>query len=240
MRTHLGGFVAALIVVASCGSAYGWSHTGYRGTASGGGGSWSASGYRGGSASGGDGSWNASGFRGGTASGGGGSWSGTGYRGGTASGGDGSWSAHGADGGYASGGGGSWQAHGADGGSAYGTHYYGGSYTAYHPPTTVNTYYEGGCYDCGGWNTAGAAAAGVAVGATLGAAATSAASSNAYAAGYAAGSSQYPIGSIYTTLPAGCTLSPAGGVSYYACGGGVWLSPGYGANGVYYRIVPAP
>ena len=87
--------------------------------------------------------WSHAGFRGGSVSGGGGSWSGTGFRRSTASGGDGSW-----------------QAHGADGGSAYHSNYHGGSYTAYHPPTTVNTYYENGCYDCGGWNTAGAAAAG--------------------------------------------------------------------------------
>ena len=36
-------------------------------------------------------------------------------------------------------------------------------YPGYHPPTTVN-YYGAGCYNCGGWSTAGAAAAGAAVG----------------------------------------------------------------------------
>jgi hypothetical protein len=48
------------------------------------------------------------------------------------------------------------------------------------------------------------------------------------------------VGSIYTTLPAGCTYDAVGSTTYYKCGGGVWLSPGYGANGVYYRVVPAP
>ena len=83
----------------------------------------------------------------------------------------------------------------------------------------VDSYYGGGCYDCGGWNAAGAAG-----------------SANAYAAGVAAGSS-YPMGAIYPSLPAGCMYRPL--VSTYECGG-VWLSAAYGANGVYYRVVPAP
>ena len=78
-------------------------------------------------------------------------------------GGSGSWSATGARGGTASGShygtSGSWSAHGAYGGTAYGGHYYGGTYPAYHPPTTVNVY-GSGCYNCGGWHAAGAAAAG--------------------------------------------------------------------------------
>jgi hypothetical protein len=31
----------------------------------------------------------------------------------------------------------------------------------------------------------------------------------------------------------------AGGLTYYNCGG-TWFSPYYGANGVYYRVVPVP
>lgn len=172
--------------------------------------SWSASDSRGGTASGGDGSWDATGARGGTASGGDGSWSGTGYRGGTASGGDGSWHAS-TPYGTASGG--------------YNT-YYGGTYATYHPPTVVNSY-STGCYNCGGWAVAGAVAVGAA-----------AASASAYNAGVAAGSA-YAMGAIYPTIPAGCVYSPFGGVSYYNCGN-VWFSPSYGANGVYYRVVPAP
>jgi hypothetical protein len=189
--------------------------------------SWSASDSRGGTASGGDGSWDATGARGGTASGGDGSWSGTGYRGGTASGGDGSWSGTGYRGGTASGGDGSWHASTPYGTASGGYNtYYGGTYATYHPPTVVNSY-STGCYNCGGWATAGAVAVGAA-----------AASASAYNAGVAAGSA-YGMGAIYPTLPAGCIYSPFGGVSYYNCGN-VWFSPSYGANGVYYRVVPAP
>ena len=83
------------------------------------------------------------------------------------------------------------------------------------------------CYNCGGWAAEGAVAVGAA-----------AASASAYNAGVAAGSA-YGMGAIYPTLPAGCIYSPFGGVSYYNCGN-VWFSPSYGANGVYYRVVPAP
>jgi hypothetical protein len=46
------------------------------------------------------------------------------------------------------------------------------------------------------------------------------------------------IGLLYPSLPAGCMYRPL--LSTYECGGGVWLSAAYGANGVYYRVVPAP
>jgi hypothetical protein len=199
-----------------------WNASGFRGTTSGGNGSWSASGYRGGSASGGDGSWSGTGFRGSTASGGDGSWSGTGFRGGTASGGDGSW-----------------HATGAYGATAYGgdDHYYGGDYYGgYHPPTVVNTYATG-CYSCGGWYAAGVAATGALIGAT----AADAANANTYAEGYAAGVSNtaYAMGAIYPTLPLGATVQTIGSTTYYLYNG-VWFSPSYGANGVYYRVVPTP
>ena len=136
------------------------------GTASGGDGSWSAKGAEGGTASGGDGSWHAQGNDGGTASGGDGSWHAQGAEGGTASGGDGSWHADGAYGGTAQGGGGSWTATSPYGATAYhNDNYYGGAYSTYHPPTTVN-YYNNTCGGCGGWGAAGAAAAGMAVGAS--------------------------------------------------------------------------
>jgi hypothetical protein len=229
------GFAALLFSLLPCGDAAAWSHSGAFGTASGGGGSWSASGYRGGSASGGDGSWSGTGFRGGSASGGDGSWSGTGYRGGTASGSDGSWHATGADGGTASGGGGAWHATGPYGSTAYGgvDHYYGGTYATYHPPTVVNSYYGSGCTNCGGWPVAGAAAAGGFLGARL------AAQQEAAAAAAAPVVPSYTMGEIVPTLPAGCALSNVAGTSYYNCGG-TWLSPSFGANGVYYRVVPGP
>ena len=152
---------------------------------------------------------------------------------------------------------------GAYGGSAYhaegsGAGYYGGSYAAYHPPTTVNVY-GAGCYNCGGWNAAGAAAAGVVVGAAVGASVASAnnaaVASNAYAAGVATGSANtsaaynagvaagasgaYSMGAIYPTLPAGATMANVQGKPYYISGN-TWFQPSYGANGVYYRVVPTP
>ncbi|MCI0353626.1 MAG: hypothetical protein L0099_01115 [Acidobacteria bacterium] len=220
-----------LIQALFCGPAAAWSHAGRWGTASGGGGSWSASGYRGGSASGGEGSWNATGAYGGHASGSYGSgWSATSAYGGTAT--------HTYGSGYTT----YTSPYGA---TAYHSPYYGAYYPAYHPPTTVD-YYGSSCYNCGGWSTAGAAAAGAAVGIAVGAAAasanTSAATSSAYNAGVAAGmaaSPTYAMGAIYTTLPAGCATPNVQGKTYYLCGN-TWFQPSYGANGVYYRVVPTP
>ncbi len=203
---------------------------------------WAAAGRYGGHASGGGGSWSAEGARGGTASGGGGSWSGEGFRGGTASGGGGSWHANGAYGGSASGGGGSWQATNRYGTTAAGgyNHYYGGSYAYYHPPTTVNVY-GSSCGSCGGWAVAGAAAVGAAVGASVANANNQAANADAYSAGYSAGSADtaYAMGAIYATLPGGCNPATVSGTTYYLCGPH-WLKPAFGANGVYYRVVPTP
>jgi len=109
----------------------------------------------------------------------------------------------------------------------------------------VNSY-GSGCYNCGGWATAGAAAAGVAVGTMAGAAAasanTAAATSSAYSAGVAAGSAAtatYVMGAVYGTIPAGCATPNVQGTTYYLCGN-TWFQPSYGANGLYYRVVPAP
>ncbi len=130
-------------------------------------------------------------------------------------------------------------------GTAYHSNYYGNAYyPGYHPPTTVNVY-GSSCYNCGGWSAAGAAAAGVAVGAVVGAsvasANTAAATSNAYAAGVAAGSAStaFAMGAIYAVPPAGAIVTNVGGVNYYLAGN-TWFLPAYGANGVYYRVVPAP
>jgi hypothetical protein len=148
--------------------------------------------------------------------------------------------------------GGGWAKTGAYGGVAYGDAHTGSAYyhppaaayPAYHPPTTVNVY-GSGCYNCGGWSTAGAAAAGAAVGMVVGVAAasanTSAATTSAYNAGVAAGAAggPYVMGAIYGTLPAGCASPVVQGVTYYLCGNN-WFQPSYGANGVYYRVVPTP
>jgi hypothetical protein len=47
------------------------------------------------------------------------------------------------------------------------------------------------------------------------------------------------MGAIYATLPAGCAVSTVAGATYYHCSN-AWFQPSYGANGVYYRVVPAP
>ncbi len=136
---------------------------------------------------------------------------------------------------------------------AYDTAYHGAAYPAYHPPVTVNNY-GSGCYNCGGWSTAGAAATGVAVGVVAGAAVASAnntaTAQNAYNAGYVAGATTAPpppapvhtsfeMGAIYAALPAGCIKPKVQSGTYYMCGN-TWFQPSYGANGVYYRVVPAP
>ena len=71
--------------------------------------------------------------------------------------------------------------------------------------------------------------------------AASAATSNAYSAGYVAGATNtaYAMGAIYPTLPVGCATPSVGGTTYYLCGN-TWFKPSYGANGVYYRVVPTP
>ena len=59
MRAALAGVAGVLALLAQLGPARAWMHSGACGTESGGGGSWSAQGDRGGSASGGGGSWSA-------------------------------------------------------------------------------------------------------------------------------------------------------------------------------------
>jgi hypothetical protein len=131
-------------------------------------------------------------------------------------------------------------------------------------------YYGSGCYNCSsGGSTAGAAAAGLivgaAVGATVASANTAAATSNAYNAGVATGSANtaavtanaynagvaagvgaaavpvagYPMGAMYAAPPAGSMTTVIQGQTYYL-NGNTWFQPAYGANGVYYRVVPAP
>jgi hypothetical protein len=71
------------------------------------------------------------------------------------------------------------------------------------------------------------------------------ATSNAYNAGVAAGAAGsagnagFAMGAIYAVLPAGCISPSVHGATYYLCGN-TWFQPAYGANGVYYRVVPAP
>lgn len=147
--------------------------------------------------------------------------------------------------------GGGWSKTNTYGNTAYGNAHYGSAYyhppvpyAGYHPPTVVD-HYSSGCYNCGGWSTGGAALAGAAVGMVTGAALasenTAAETSNAYNAGVATGSTYptYVMGATYTTLPGGCATPNVRGQTYYLCGNN-WFQPSYGANGVYYRMVPAP
>ena len=48
----------------------------------------------------------------------------------------------------------------------------------------------------------------------------------------------YSIGQIVTDLPAGCITPTVQGTTYYLRGNN-GFAPAYGANGVYYRVVPA-
>ena len=142
-------------------------------------------------------------------------------------------------------------------------------------------YYGSGCYNCSGWSTGSAAAAGAIVGMAAGAAslrpipppqrraptrrlrggqanttsaynagvATGVAAANptgAYNAGVAAGvaaaggpPAAYATNAIYPTLPAGAIAIPKNGTTYYLSGN-TWFQPSFGANGVYYRVVPTP
>jgi hypothetical protein len=110
----------------------------------------------------------------------------------------------------------------------------GGAYYPYHPPVAVPYYASSGCYGC-------AAAAGAVVGMAAGAAVASANTTAAYNAGVAAGASAtaYAMGVSYAALPGGCTTANVQGQAYYICGNN-WFQPSYGANGVFYRVVPTP
>ena len=52
-------------------------------------------------------------------------------------------------------------------------------------------------------------------------------------------STSFAMGAVYAALPAGCAQPTVHGNAYYLCGN-TWFQPAYGANGVYYRVVPAP
>jgi hypothetical protein len=110
--------------------------------------------------------------------------------------------------------------------NAYGTTTTTSSASYYHQPAVVNTY-AATCANCGTSGWGGAAAVGVAAGVATGVAVATAASHPVYAAPPA----------VYAALPAGCAYRPV--LHQYDCGA-TWLAPAYGANGVYYRVVPAP
>jgi hypothetical protein len=47
------------------------------------------------------------------------------------------------------------------------------------------------------------------------------------------------MGMSYAVLPSGASSMNLGGATYYVSNN-VWFQPAYGANGVYYRVVPKP
>jgi hypothetical protein len=95
-----------------------------------------------------------------------------------------------------------------------------------------NAYAQG--YNAGATNTA------VATNVAVANANAAAANANAAAANaYAAANINYTVGQVTGLLPAGCVTPQVNGQAYYLCGN-TWFIAAYGANGVYYRVVPTP
>jgi hypothetical protein len=95
-------------------------------------------------------------------------------------------------------------------------------------------------------NSAAASSSAYAAGVAAGSASTAATTAGAYNAGVAAGAAgastaagSYVMGVNYSSLPPGAAAIPKGGVTYYLSGN-TWFKPSYGANGVYYTVVPTP
>lgn len=55
----------------------------------------------------------------------------------------------------------------------------------------------------------------------------------------AAPNTAYPAGAMYAAPPAGSAAVVVKGQTYYLSGN-TWYQAAYGANGVYYRVVPTP
>jgi hypothetical protein len=114
---------------------------------------------------------------------------------------------------------------------------------------TSSAYSSG--YAAGSANTAASTTSAYNAGVATGSANTA----SAYQSGYAAGSTSaalgspahspppaggnFAMGAIYATLPAGCISPKVQGKTYYLCGN-TWFQPQYGANGVFYKVVPTP
>lgn len=102
-----------------------------------------------------------------------------------------------------------------------------GGYAPYYRPVAVPYYHPGCYYDCGAAVAAGAAV-GLAAGALAGAAVARTSTIPAY-----------PLGASFSALPAGAVHVDRAGVTYYQVGNS-WFKPLFGANGVYYSVVPTP
>jgi hypothetical protein len=96
-------------------------------------------------------------------------------------------------------------------------------------------------------NTQAATSSAYAAGVATGSANAAAATTSAYNAGVATGaamattpaSGTFVMGMGYAALPAGSMSINKNGATYYL-NGNTWFQPAYGANGVYYTVVPAP
>jgi hypothetical protein len=106
----------------------------------------------------------------------------------------------------------------------------------------------------GSANTAAATSSAYNAGVAAGSANTAAATGAAYTAGVAAGataatatapagtapaSGTFVMGMGYAALPAGAMQINKSGATYYLSGN-TWFKPSYGANGVFYTVVPTP
>jgi len=118
--------------------------------------------------------------------------------------------------------------------NAYSSGYAAGSTNTY--AASSNAYNAG--VAAGSASTASAYNAGVAAGSAGTTAAGSSASSSTSPLSPPA-SGNFVMGAIYATLPAGCITPNVQGKTYYLCGN-TWFKPSYGANGVYYTVVPTP
>jgi len=94
-----------------------------------------------------------------------------------------------------------------------------------------NAYAQG--YNAGATNANIANANAAAANANAAAANANSAAANANAA------ANYTVGQMTAVLPAGCVTPNVNGKTYYLCGN-TWFSAAYGANGVYYTVVPTP
>ncbi|HTZ48405.1 MAG TPA: hypothetical protein VMH20_12480, partial [Verrucomicrobiae bacterium] len=88
-------------------------------------------------------------------------------------------------------------------------------------------------------NAAAANANAAAANANAAAANANAAAANANAAAVTRSTTNYTVGQMTAVLPAGCITPNVNGQAYYLCGN-TWFSAAYGANGVYYTVVPTP
>jgi hypothetical protein len=87
-------------------------------------------------------------------------------------------------------------------------------------------------------NTAAATGAAYNAGVAVGAAGAAPAPTTA-PAGAVPASGSWVTGMAYATLPAGSMAINKSGQTYYL-NGNTWFKPAYGANGVFYTVVPTP